>query len=85
MKLIITIANKTSNSHSIKSIPWIEKLFTDDIDIFEIFNNYFANIDTELDECLLNNFHPLSYVTYMNSSISLNLTDPNELTEMNYY
>ena len=79
-KLINTITNKTSNSHSIKSILWNEKLFTNDIDIAEIFNNYFANIATELDECLpTNNVDPLSYVSrHVNSSMFFNFTDPNE-------
>ena len=72
--------HKTSNSHSIKSILWNEKLFTNDIDIAEIFNNYFANIATELDECLpTNNVDPLSYVSrHVNSSTSFHFTDPNE-------
>ena len=80
-KLIKTITNKTSNSHSIKSILWNEKLFTNDIDIAEIFNNYFANIAAELDECLPTNLpvDPLSYVSrHVNSSMFFNFTDPNE-------
>ena len=82
-KILKTLTNKTMSPQIIKSLMWNNLECTSDISIANIFNDFFSNIATDLDDNLpTNNIDPTSFLTYNLNSLYFAFTSPHECSEI---
>ena len=81
---INSLINKSTNSRVIKKIMHNNVEYTDDLGMSEIFNEYFSNVATSLNEDLpINDNNPLDYITgTFNTSFFLAPVTPDECSSI---